>query len=150
VRPNNALFSTGAITVRKALLSDHQSLTEADECAQTDRTRAAYIKDCLVAGECLIGEIGTEVFGFVVLNYSFFNCGFVPLIVVAERFRRQGLGSRLLTEAAERCESSKLFISANASNKAAKALFAKAGFVQSGSIENLNDGEPELIYFESV
>jgi ribosomal protein S18 acetylase RimI-like enzyme len=150
VRPDRALFTTGAITVRKALLSDHQSLMEVDEYAQTDRTRAAYIKDCLAADECLVGEIGTDVFGFVVLNYSFFNFGFVPLIMVAEPFRRQGLGLRLLTEAAERCESSKLFISANASNKAAQALFAKAGFVQSGSIENLNDGEPELIYFKSV
>jgi ribosomal protein S18 acetylase RimI-like enzyme len=136
------------ITVRTATISDHQTLIDVDGRAKTHPARAAFIEKCLPAGECLIGEIGTEVFGFVVLNHSFFGHGFVPLIVVAAPFRRRGLALSLLAAAAQRCKSEKLFTSANTSNKAAQALFERAGFVKSGRVENLDDNDPELIYFK--
>ena len=37
-------------------------------------------------------------------------------------------------------------MSTNASNTAANALFAKAGFEGSGIVYNLDPGDPELIY----
>ena len=91
-----------------------------------------------------------SVIGFVFWNRTFFECGFVGLIVVAASHRRRGVGLRLLREVEARCAPSKLFTSANASNGAAQALFGRAGFARSGVIENLDRGDPEIVFFKAV
>ncbi|WZB72100.1 hypothetical protein WJ968_11125 [Achromobacter xylosoxidans] len=48
------------------------------------------------------------------------------------------------------CDTAKLFTSTNQSNVAARRLMAKAGFVPSGMIENLDEGDPELVYVKFV
>ncbi len=53
---------------------------------------------------------------------------------------------RLLAAAEDACRTEKLFTSTNASNGAAQRLFASAGFVRSGQIEHLDEGDPELVY----
>ena len=136
------------LTIRRALPSDYLALVGVDEYAQSHPERASFIKASLVSGECLVGEIAREPVGFVVLNYGFFNFGFIPIVVVAGSHRRHGVGLRLLSEAEGECKSSKLFASTNASNTPAQALFAKAGFIRSGVVENLNDNDPEVIYFK--
>jgi ribosomal protein S18 acetylase RimI-like enzyme len=143
------MHAVAAITARKGLVADLPSLIDIDQYARDHAERATFIKRSLELGECFIGSAGAGTFGFVVLNYGFFDFGFVPLLVVAARFRRQGLGLRLLLEAEERCKSSKLFTSSSASNKPAQALFAKAGFIQSGVVDNLNDNDPEVLYFKA-
>ena len=44
------------------------------------------------------------------------------------------------------CQTEKLFTSTNQSNGAAQRLFTSAGFVHSGRIEHLDEGDPELVY----
>ena len=56
---------------------------------------------------------------------------------------------RLLETLERRCTSGKLFSSANLSNVAAQRLFIRADFVESGRVENLNAGDPEIIYFKA-
>jgi ribosomal-protein-alanine acetyltransferase len=56
-------------------------------------------------------------------------------IVVAEKFRHRGLGSRLLTEfiAHARAENgSAIFLEVRASNQSARALYQRAGFEEAG------------------
>jgi ribosomal protein S18 acetylase RimI-like enzyme len=136
-----------AVTVRAGMPSDHLALVQIDEYAASHFDRAAAIADALAAGECLVAESGEEILGYVVLNYTFFGFGFIPVIAVAAARRRRGVGLRLLSEARSRCTSRKLFASANASNSAAQALFLRAGFERSGTIGNLDEGDPELVYF---
>jgi ribosomal protein S18 acetylase RimI-like enzyme len=136
-----------AITVRAGAPSDHRSLVQIDEYAVSHFDRVSAIADALAAGECLVAESDQETLGYVVLNYTFFGYGFIPVIVVAAVHRRHGVGLRLLSEARSRCTSRKLFTSANASNIAAQGLFVRAGFTRSGIIENLDEGDPELVYF---
>jgi ribosomal protein S18 acetylase RimI-like enzyme len=57
---------------------------------------------------------------------------------------------RLLREVEARCASPKLSTSANASNAAAQALYGRAGFARSGVIENLDRGDPEIVFFKAV
>jgi GNAT superfamily N-acetyltransferase len=81
-----------------------------------------------------------------VLEYTFFDQGFVPMVYVAESWRRHGVGAALLEALARRCTTPKLFTSTNASNGPMQALLANAGFVPSGIVHNLDPGDPELIY----
>ena len=42
----------------------------------------------------------------------------------------------------------KLFTSTNASNTPMQALCERLGFVRSGYVANLDEGDPEIIYFK--
>lgn len=136
-----------AIAVRVGARSDHRSLVQIDQYAISHFDRASAIADALASEGCFVAEAEAEPLGYVVLNYAFFGFGFIPLIVAASAHRRKGIGLRLLVEARARCTSRKLFTSANVSNKPAHALFTRAGFVRSGIIENLDKGDPEIVYF---
>jgi hypothetical protein len=48
------------------------------------------------------------------------------------------------------CETSKLFISTNLSNLPMQSLLAKLVYVLSGVIHNLDEGDPELVYFKRL
>jgi ribosomal protein S18 acetylase RimI-like enzyme len=141
--------SVANITIREGLPSDIGAVVNVDEFAQAHPERADFIAASIANGECFIAEIGADVAGFAVLNYSFFGFGFIPVLVVARAYRRQGVGRRLAVETQLRCKSRKLFTSANASNVAALALFARAGFIRSGNIENLDEGDSEIVMFLS-
>ena len=80
------------------------------------------------------------------LDYTFYECGFVPMLYVAEEARRHGVGGALMRAVAARCKTTKLFTSTNQSNEPMQELLATLGYVPSGLIENLDPGDPELVY----
>jgi RimJ/RimL family protein N-acetyltransferase len=45
---------------------------------------------------------------------------------------------------------SKLFTSTNASNVRMQAVYESLGFVRSGVIENLDENDPEIVYFKRL
>ena len=61
-------------------------------------------------------------------------------------FRRRGLATALMRAAELECQSGKLFTSTNQSNIPMQQLCDRLGFIKSGYIENLDEGDPELIY----
>jgi ribosomal protein S18 acetylase RimI-like enzyme len=95
-----------------------------------------------------VAEQEGTVFGFIVVDSSFFGQSFVHLICVSPRARRRGVARTLLKHAGSLRPSQKLFTSTNASNLAAQQLFERMGFVRSGVIENLDTGDPEYVYFK--
>jgi ribosomal protein S18 acetylase RimI-like enzyme len=99
---------------------------------------------------CLLATAENDPLGYAVLEFSFFGHGFIPLICVAAAHQEKGTGLRLLSELERRCRTTKLFTSCNASNERAQRLFLRAGFVRSGTIEHLDEGDPEFIYFKAV
>ncbi len=135
------------ITIRPGVLADHAAALRIDEFAQTHPERAESLGRSLAAGECLVAEMGGHIAGLLVLDDRFFGFGFVSLIVVAATARRCGVALQLLEQAKLHCKSPKLFTSTSASNSAAQALFAKAGFVESGRIFNLDENDLELVFF---
>ncbi len=136
--------------VREGTSSDLQGLIEIDDRVAADPRRAGRLAAHLAHDACLVAEERGRVIAFVFWNRSFFDCGFVALIVVAAPHRRCGVGLRLLHEVEARCARARLFTSTNASNSAAQALFGRAGFVPSGIVENLDRGDPELVFFKAV
>ena len=110
------MASVAPIAIRKGEPSDYVARVAIDQYASSHFERAASIKNALAADECFTAESDGELLGYVVLNYTFFGFGFIPLVVVAPSHRRRGVGLRLLREAQAQCTSRKLFSSANSSN----------------------------------
>jgi GNAT superfamily N-acetyltransferase len=100
---------------------------------------------CLVAR----GDVG-EIVGFAVANHSFFARCFIVLVVVQENHRRHGVASALIRAIETRCTTEKIFTSTNASNLAMQAVCDALEFVRSGVIWNLDDGDPEIVYFKRL
>lgn len=76
-----------------------------------------------------------------------FGC---ELLMVTPVLRGQGIGSALLAALQQQCRTAKLFTSVNTSNTGMQALLLRQGFVLSGQVDNLDDGDPELFYFRKL
>lgn len=129
---------------RLATINDINTVYKIDTVA-TD-IRLNEIRDWVKQGHCFVLEEKEEIFAYGVITSQFFAHGFIELLMVNDLYRRQGLGLLLIKQLIKRSPTTKVFTSTNQSNTATQQLFMKAGFIPSGSIENLDDNDPELIY----
>lgn len=136
--------------IRQASPEDVQAVLECDAHTQSSASRADLVAAWVAKGQCRIAVEDGQVLGFVVLTHEFFGNGFVSLVVVSPAHQRKGVGLRLLAAAEATCKTPKLFTSTNRSNIASRKLLSKAGFLPSGLIENLDENDPELVYFKFV
>jgi len=134
-------------SIRPALSIDIDALSAIDRQAQTDRHRREFITRSVAQGACsvLVSANGRTA-GYGVLDYAFYENGFVSMIYVDPAHRRQGAGLLLLRHLEGLCQTRKLFTSTNLSNRPMQALLAKAGYRLSGVIHDLDEGDPELVY----
>jgi len=91
-----------------------------------------------------------QIVGWLALEYTFFERGFVAMLWVAEFHRRRGIGSTLLEHARAICETDQLWTSTNQSNLPMRALLRKQGWKFSGTLEHLDPGDPELFYVRTA
>jgi ribosomal protein S18 acetylase RimI-like enzyme len=141
---------THRIFTRAAIPDDVEAMLSCDAYAQAHedqyRDRDQAVRAAVGKGQCLLAMRASQVAGYALLHHDFFDHGFVSLVVVSPAFQRLGVGQRLLAGAEDACTTAKLFTSTNQSNLAAQGLFASAGFVRSGQIDNLDENDPELVY----
>ncbi|MET3057683.1 GNAT family N-acetyltransferase [Serratia marcescens] len=133
--------------VRLATETDVAALIALDSVAEHEPQRAAQIRAWCGQGDCYLAEEQDVVMGYGVLHYHFFGCGFIEMLRVGERYRRRGVGQALITALKSHCRHPKLFTSTNRSNLPMQRLLLNAGFVASGQIDNLDDGDPEQVFF---
>ncbi|MTB67578.1 GNAT family N-acetyltransferase [Providencia sp. wls1943] len=133
--------------IRLATLQDIAALLNIDTYIMVDSIRRQQIQDWVMSQSCYLAEEKGEVLGYGVLNYHFFGCGFIEMLMVAERFRHRGIGLALLKALQEICHHPKLFTSTNQSNLLMQKLLLKSGFIPSGQIDNLDDNDPEIIFY---
>ncbi|GAB2817193.1 hypothetical protein GCM10027276_17970 [Comamonas piscis] len=138
------------ILFRPAVKADLPQLYACDPYAQAHESRRVELQRMVQQALCIVAVADGHVLGFAVLEYHFFGHGFVSLVCVAGAHRGKGLALSLVMELAQRCTTQKLFSSTNASNAPAQRLFASAGFVPSGIVENLDPGDPEFIFFKAL
>ena len=112
--------------------------------------RSEYLMEAVKAHECYIAREGWDVIGYATLNQHFFGQYFIELIVVHPNHRRKGAASTLIQHIEKIIPAEKLFTSTNESSSEAQRLFETLGFVKSGWIDNLDEGDPEIIYFKRV
>lgn len=136
--------------VRSARENDLAAIIVCDPRARESAERRDWLKEALRKATFLVAEENGKIAGLLVLEHGFFGHAFVALVVVHPEARRRGIALLLLEAAEARCRTGKFFTSTNVSNAAARELFQRAGFLPSGRIENLDEGDPELIYFKAL
>jgi ribosomal protein S18 acetylase RimI-like enzyme len=99
-----------------------------------------------VPAGAFVAFAGGTLVGVAEFHTRFYGHLFIELLLVDERHRRRGVASALISACAAASPTDKLFTSTNTSNLAAQKLFLRAGFQVSGSIDNLDDGDPEIVY----
>jgi GNAT superfamily N-acetyltransferase len=136
-----------SVDVRVAGPDDIADLVAVDPCAQINAGRRAEIAEWVEAGHCFLAERGGRVVGYSVLNRQFFDSFFIKLVGVAEAERRTGVGTAMIGHLIEIMPpGEKLWTSTNQSSAPMRSLLPRLGFVQSGQIDNLDEGDPELVF----
>jgi hypothetical protein len=90
------------------------------------------------------------VIGYGVLNYTFFNNGSIDTLYIDMDHRRCGAGAALVKHMESLCKTPKLFTTTNLSNLPMQSLLTKLEYTLSGIIHNLDDGDPEIVYFKRL
>jgi len=133
-------------SIRLATEKDVSVISDFDHVARQDEQRRSFIKRSVGTGKCFVVESHHQAVGYAVLEYSFYDQGFVSMLYVHPEYRRQGAGMMLIQHLESTCETPKLFTSTNLSNLPMQSLLAKLGYTLSGVIHNLDEGDPELVY----
>ncbi|MGE3303259.1 MAG: N-acetyltransferase family protein [Hyphomonadaceae bacterium] len=113
------------------------------------RERARHVAAAFAAGRGWIVRDAGEIAGFAHTG-MFFGHALIELVFVAPGFRRRGAASALMRAIAAACEGDRIFTSTNESNASMRALCAKLGWAASGVIDNLDPGDPELIFVKCL
>jgi len=138
------------ITIRQAVEADAEALCGFDLIARRESGRRDFIRRSVEAGSCYVADDGGGPIGYGVLVYSFYEHGFVEMLYVHPERRRGGAGTALLRHLESVCRTEKLFTSTNLSNLPMQSLLGREGYVLSGLIHNLDEGDPEVVYFKRL
>ena len=136
--------------IRDATSSDLGAMYAVDPMATEDGSRRQHIRDWVATGQTIVAVVDGEICGYAALEYSFFGCGFLAMLIVRKENRRKGVATALVTQLQQRCETEKLFTSTNESNKAMQALMQAMSYEPSGIVYNLDEGDPELFYLKRI
>ena len=138
------------ISIRSAVESDIETLWSLDAIAREDEERRDFISREVTSGNCFVAVDHEEVIGYGVLNYSFYRNGCIDMLYVHSKHRRRGAGAALLRYMESLCRTVKLFTSTSQSNLQMQSLLARSGYELTGVIHNLDEGDPELVYFKRL
>ena len=113
-------------------------------------SRRKYIKKAIEEDRCIAIKNESTFVGFLIYDTHFFGCSFISLIIIKPTERRKGYATSLMDYFISISPTKKIFSSTNKSNKRMQEVFKANGFIQSGSVENLDEGDTEIIYFKST
>lgn len=80
--------------IRQASTDDITTLCTLDRIASHSKDRAAFIESAIGQSSCWVIEEDASIVGYAVLNYNFYDCGFVWMLYLDCEYRRKGLGCR--------------------------------------------------------
>jgi N-acetylglutamate synthase-like GNAT family acetyltransferase len=134
--------------IRKATEAHIPNIIAIDHIAVEEDDRKQHIKKWVLEGNMVIALDDADLIGYAVLEYTFFFQGFIAMLIVKPPNRRKGVGTSLILHLERNCKTSKLFTSTNESNKPMQELMVKMEYQPSGTVYNLDEGDPELFYFK--
>jgi len=138
-------------TVRRATSEDVNAVVELDRAAPVGRERSTLLTARVESGEVIIFERDGRVLGYAVIRARpFFGRDFIELLCVSLSSRRSGVGSALLRRAVGMSSTERIFTSTNKSNAPMTGLLEKIGWRFSGELEGIDDGDPEMVYYQDA
>jgi len=137
-------------TIRQGEESDLTSLYSVDRTAGVEPERKILIREAVLDKRCWVVEVGEEFVGYGIISHGFFGRSFLELIYINEPNRSNGYGPRLITFLEAHAKSPDVFTSTNESNSHMQYLLEKLGYERTGVINNLDPGDPEIVYFKRV
>ncbi|MEJ8547982.1 GNAT family N-acetyltransferase [Brevibacillus borstelensis] len=138
------------MNTRYANQNDAIEIFRIDEKVIHSPSRSDYISEMITKNRCLVAEQNSTISGFLTFDTNFFGYWFVSLVIVDPSYRHKGIATALLKQIERLCPTPKLFTSTNQSNYAMHKLCDRLGFAKTGMIENLDEGDPEIIYFKQI
>ncbi|MGG0302704.1 GNAT family N-acetyltransferase [Bacillus albus] len=133
--------------VTKASINDLDAILHIDIDVIGNDSRRDYINKTINEGRCIIVKEDNSISGFLTYDTNFFDCTFLSLIIVSPTRRRRGYASSLISYMLSHSPTQKIFSSTNKSNESMQKVFHSNGFIRSGMIENLDEGDPEIIFY---
>ncbi len=139
-----------SLLVRLAHVGDLAVIQSLDHMARSCEQRRCFISHAVEANICFVAETSRQVIGYGVMEYKFFDNGFLEMLYVHSEHRRGGVGSSILKQIESACRTAKLFTSTNLSNLPMQALLIHEGFHLCGTVHGLDPGDPELFYLKQL
>jgi ribosomal protein S18 acetylase RimI-like enzyme len=139
--------------IRLAKQEDIKEIMKFDHIARIEgrKDRRDFIKRSVLSKRCYVSVSKEKPVGYIVLEYDWFYFdAFISMLYIKEDFRRKGIGTELMKYIENKCKTAKLFTSTNQSNRPMQSLLKKLEYERSGIINNLDPGDPELIYFKKI
>jgi len=136
--------------VRRATEKDTGFICEIDRKQIGTSERRKYLTHAIRNKQCFVVKEGRKCIGFAVVDQGFYGQSFIWLLVVDRGHRRRGVASSLIHHIESTCTTNKLFTSTNKSNLIMQRLMDKLGFERSGYIDNLDEDDPEIVYFKRL
>ncbi len=133
------------LSIRLAVKNDVDEIFSFEYIAQQSESRQIFIQHSIATKSCYVASY-EQIVGYAVLEYSFYEMGFVSMLYVHSDWQRHGIGTELLKHLESICQTDRLFTSTNLSNVHMQSLLAKLGYKLSGVIHDLDEGDPELVY----
>ncbi len=90
------------------------------------------------------------IYAYAWIYEGFFGHTFLAYLAVEPQYRRNALAGMLLEATEQRAVTDRVFSSTNASNAAMQAVFDRYGWHRCGQIDELDPGDPELVYVKFV
>ena len=137
-------------SIRLAQTADVDAIIALHQIPRHESDRESFIRRSITSKSCYaVIDDGLPI-GYAVLEYTFYENGFISVLYLDSKYRRKGIGEELLRYLETVCKTPKLFTSTNQSNAAMQSLLTKLDYVPSGVIHNLDEGDPELVYFKKL
>jgi ribosomal protein S18 acetylase RimI-like enzyme len=109
-----------------------------------------FIKAHLERHHLIVAEAEDAVVGLCTYRTDWFQCTFVSLVVVEERYRRRGIARELFRTIEAVSPTPRVFSSVEETNGPAIRMHTALGFAPSGHIDNLPQGTRELLFYRRV
>jgi GNAT superfamily N-acetyltransferase len=133
--------------IRIAGIKDLQLVLNLDYMGSIN-SRSRLVKEHIHNASCLVYEFENQIQGYLCFGNSFFEQNFIELLIVGPDHRRKGIGTKLMNAYEQLISTGKVFTSTNFSNKAMQELLKLNNYLESGIIHNLDEDDPEIIYFK--
>ena len=117
-----------------------------DKKEHIELRRKEKIAKAILGDECFIVLADGKEVGFIIFDYRFFDRGWIELIIIEEKQRGKGIGRQAIELICQQSKTDTVFTSTNRSNIQMQKALTSAGFTFAGTVEGLDDGDPELFY----